>query len=122
MPVDVNQALDLKYNRHLSYAQIAAIQGVTPQAIHQKIKDLLPLPENQVYIDHRADILSNTQLRLLAALDDDKINKMAGDRLVWSAAVLYDKERLERGMSTANLSTITASIAELKGIKQNKAE
>ncbi len=122
MPVDVNQAIDLKYNRHLSYAQIAAIQGVTPQAIHQKIKDLLPIPENQVYMDHRADILSNTQLRLLAALDDDKIKKMAGDRLVWSAAVLYDKERLERGMSTANLSTITASIAELKGISAKKHE
>ncbi len=122
MPVDVSSALDLRLNHHLSYSEIAAIQGVTPQAIHQKIKDLLPLPENQVYLDHRADILSNAQLRLLAALDDEKINKMAGDRLVWSAAVLYDKERLERGMSTANLSTITASIAELKGLKGNKGE
>ena len=117
--VDVNQALDLKYNRHLSYAQIAAIQGVTPQAIHQRIKDLLPMPENQVFVDHRADILSNTQLRLLANLDDAKMQQMTGKDLVVSAAVLYDKERLERGMSTANLASLTSDIASIKAKRRN---
>ena len=112
--VDIPQAIDLKYNHHLSYAQIAAIQGVTPQAIHQKIKDLLPIPENQVFVDHRADILSNTQLRLLANLDNDKMKQMSGKDLVVSAAVLYDKERLERGMSTANLASVHADIAALR--------
>ncbi len=103
MPVDVNQALDLKYNHHLSYKAIAAIQGVTPQAIHQKIKDLLPIPETQVYQDHRADILSNLQLKLLYNLDDEKIKAMGGRDIVVSAGILYDKERLERGQSTQNV-------------------
>ena len=98
-PVDVLQAIDLKYNHHLSYAQIAAIQGVTPQAIHQKIKDLLPIPETQVYIDHRSEILAHTQLRLLAELDAARLKEMGGRDLVVSMGILYDKERVERGLA-----------------------
>ena len=100
--VDVNQAVDLKYNRHLSYKQIAAIQGVSPQAVHQRIKDLLPIPETRVYQDHRADILANLQLKLLSHLDEARLRKASAYQLVGSAGLLYDKERLERGQSTAN--------------------
>jgi len=117
MPVDVNQAIDLKYNHHLSYKAIAAIQGVTPQAIHQKIKDLLPIPETQVWIDNRADILANIQLKLLSEIDDDRLKKAPVGSLVLAACQLYDKERLERGMSTANLASLTADIASMKRAK-----
>ncbi len=120
MPVDVNQAIDLKYNHHCSYKEIAAIQGVSPQAIHQKIKDLLPIPETQVYVDHRADILSNIQLKLLRNLDEAKINKMSGKDLVVSAAVLYDKERLERGQSTVNMITFHSSIQAARELLHSK--
>ena len=75
------------------------------------------MPENQIYVDHRADILSNTQLRLLANLDDAKMQQMTGKDLVVSAAVLYDKERLERGMSTANLASLTSDIAAIRARK-----
>ncbi len=114
MPVDVSTAVDLKLNHHLSYAQIAAIQGVTPQAIHQKIKDLLPIPETKVWIDNRADILANIQLKLLSHLDNDRLQKAPAGSLVLAACQLYDKERLERGMSTANLAAIHADIAALR--------
>ena len=117
MPVDVNQAIDLKYNHHLSYKAIAAIQGVTPQAVHGKIKNLLPIPETQVFMDNRADILAHTQLRLLSELDDDRLKKAPVGSLVLAACQLYDKERLERGMSTANLASLTADIAAYKRAK-----
>ena len=100
--VDTSNALDLRLNHHLSYAQIAAIQGVTKQAIHQKIKALLPIPETQVFIDHRADILANIQLKLLSNLDETRLKKASAYQLVGSAGLLYDKERLERGQSTAH--------------------
>ncbi len=122
MPVDVSSALDLRLNHHLSYSEIAAIQGVSPQAIHGRIKNLLPPDELSVYKDHRADILAGIQAKLLSHLDDDRLAKASAYQLVGSMGLLYDKERLERGMSTANLSTITASIAELKGLKANKGE
>ncbi len=114
MPVDVSQAIDLKYNHHLSYEQIAVIQGVTKQAIHERIKDLLPIPETKVYIDHRADILANIQLKLLSNLDESRLAKASAYQLVGAAGLLYDKERLERGMSTANLASIHADIAALR--------
>ena len=114
MPVDVSKALDLKYNHNLSYEEIAAIQGVSKQAIHNRLKNLLPIPETKTFMENRGDILASFQAKMLANLDDEKINKMAGDRLVWSAAVLYDKERLERGMSTANLASVHADIAALR--------
>ena len=117
MPVDISTAVDLKLNHHLSYAQIAAIQGVSPQAIHQKIKALLPIPETKVWIDNRADILAHIQMKLLSELDDDRLKKAPAGSLVLAACQLYDKERLERGMSTANLASLTADIASVKRAK-----
>jgi hypothetical protein len=116
MPVDVKQAIDLKYNRHLSYAQIAAVQGVTPQAVHERIKDLLPIPETQVFIDHRADILANAQLKLLSNLDESRLAKASAYQLVGSAMLLHDHERLERNLSTGNLAVIHADIAALRAV------
>lgn len=110
MPVDTSQAIDLKYNHHLSYAQIAAIQGVTPQAIHNRIKDMLPIPETQVWIDHRADILANLQMKILSHVDDDRLKKAPAGSLVLAACQLYDKERLERGQSTENIDYRAQSV------------
>ena len=100
--VDVSQAINLKYNHHLSYEQIAAIQGVSKQAVHQKIKDLLPIPETQVYINHRADILAHLQWRLLQEIDRGRLKKASLYQLVGALGLIYDKERLERGQSTSN--------------------
>jgi len=117
MPVDVSSALDLRLNHHLSYSEIAAIQGVSPQAIHGRIKNLLPPDELNVYKDHRADILAGLQAKILSHLDDDRLSKASAYQLVGSAGLLYDKERLERGMSTANLASLTADIASMKRTK-----
>ena len=115
--VDPSAALKLKIDHHLSYSQIAAIQGVTKQAVHQRIKDLLPIPETRVYQDHRADILANLQLKLLSHLDERRLKKASAYQLVGSAGLLYDKERLERGQSTAN-HAISISIAEEDRIRE----
>lgn len=110
--VDVSQAIDLKYNHHLSYAQIAKIQGCTPQAIHNRIKDMLPIPETQVFIDHRGDILANLQMKLLSHVDDERLKKAPAGSLVLAACQLYDKERLERGQSTeiTDIRSLSATI------------
>ena len=115
MPVDPSAALKLKIDHHLSYSQIAAIQGVTKQAIHQRIKNLLPIPETKVWQDHRADILANLQLRLLSFIDDEKLKKTPVGSLVLAACQLYDKERIEKGLSTANLSVLMSDIEAIRG-------
>ena len=115
--VDPSAALDLKLKHHLSYAQIAVIQGVTKQAIHQRIKDLLPTPETKVWQDHRADILAHLQLKLLSFIDNEKLKKTPVGSLILAMCQLYDKERLERGQSTAN-HAISISIAEEDRIRE----
>ena len=113
MPVDKSEALDLRLNHHLSYKQIAQLQGVSKQAVHSSIKGLLPIPETKVFQDHRADILANIQMKLLSQLDHDRLKKAPAGSLVLAACQLYDKERLERGESTENVS-IHADIQALK--------
>jgi len=112
MAVDVAQALSLRIEKDLSYGQIAAIQGVTRQAIHKRIKHLEPTEETQTYKSHRADILAHSQLRLLQELTPAKLKKMPGRDLIVGAGILYDKERLERGQSTANIAYDAQSIGE----------
>ena len=114
--IDVNRALDLKYNRHLSYKDIGKIQGVSAQAVHARIRHLLPTPDTQYYQDNRADILSNIQLELLRQLDPTRLKKMPAGSAVLAACQLYDKERLERGQSTANadMRVLSGTLEELK--------
>lgn len=100
MPVDTSQALNLRLNHGLTYSQIGKIFGTTKQAIHNKIKNLIPPPETKSYQDHRADILSGLQLKLLSQIDPARLKKISIRDAVISAGVLYDKERLERGLST----------------------
>lgn len=120
--LDVSKMLELKTVNQLSYSEIAAIDGTTPQNIHSKIKDLLPTEETKTYQEHRADILSNLQLKLLSNLDDDRLKKASAFQLVGAAGLLYDKERLERGQSTENIAQIHGDIAKIKAAMQNKSD
>jgi len=116
--VDKKQAVDLKYNHNLSYAEIAAIQKVTPQAIQQAISNLLPIPETKIYRDHRSDILSEMQRKLLASVDTTTINNASLMQRMASFGILYDKERLERGLSTGNFVNIQADLEAFRQAKQ----
>ena len=118
MPVDKSSAINLKLNKKLTYAEIAAIQHVSPQAIHKALKPLMPGPECKTYQENRADILSGLQIKLLSQVDSARLKKISVRDAVVSAAVLYDKERLERGLSTGNFASITADIESIRAAKQ----
>lgn len=70
--------------------------------------------------ENRAEIFASMQDRMLSSVSEDEIQKMAPDRRIWSAAVLYDKERLEEDKSTANVSyhIMGESLAELEQEKK----
>ena len=118
MPVDKATALDLKLNKKLSYAQIAAIQRVTPQAVHKALKNLMPGPEVKTYQENRANILSGLQIKLLSQVDAKRLKKISVRDAVVSAAVLYDKERIETGQSTSNMHLIIDDLEALRQAKQ----
>jgi hypothetical protein len=57
---------------------------------------------------------------MLNNVTDAKLKKSSARDLVVSAAILYDKERLERGMSTANLLSVHADIQAMRQLRANK--
>ena len=122
--VDVAAALDLKLNHGLSYVQMAPILGVTPTAIHKRIKHLLPDENTQYYQDHRANILSHVQLELLSQVDARRLKKVNIRDAVISAGILYDKERLERGQSTTNadMKILSVTLQELEAQEKELRE
>ena len=117
--VDYSQALDLKLNHGLNYPQIAKIQGVSTQAIHKKLQQFLPNEATELYKDKRADILAHTQLKLITQIDTARLKKAQLRDLIVSAGILYDKERLERGQSTANID-VHLERADLKVLEAEK--
>ena len=72
------------------------------------------------YKNHRADILSGLQHRLISSITQDEIQKSPIGTRVLAACQLYDKERLERGMSSENIQLIHADIAKIKGMQKQE--
>lgn len=104
----------------LTFTQIAKIIGCTKQAANKAYRNLMTdFRGVEKFKDIRADVFAMLQKKMLYSLTADDIKGMAPDRRVWSAAVLYDKERLERDKSTANLSykAIISDIADLEAVE-----
>ena len=79
--------------------------GVSKQAIHQRLQPYKDAIDNlPTFKEYRADLFAVQQSRLLNSLTDKDIKKMAPASRITSAAIMYDKERLERGKSTENIS------------------
>ena len=119
--VDTAQAINLRLNHNLSYNRIAKIQGVTTQAVHQRLKQFLPTEETELFKKNRADILATAQLKIITQIDQPKLKKAGLRDLVVSAGILYDKERLERGLSSQNVS-YNVITEQLKKIDEEEAD
>jgi predicted DNA-binding protein YlxM (UPF0122 family) len=120
--LDTSDLVKLRIDNKLSYQQIADIAGKSKQAIHSKIKKLLPTEDTNIYKNQRADILANLQYKLLSSIDDKDIKKAPVGSRVLAACQIYDKERLERGQSTENIAQIHGDIAKIKAAMQNKSD
>ena len=119
--VDTAQAINLRLNHNLSTPQIAKIQGVSKQAVHKRLQAFLPNDSTELYKTNRADILATAQLKILTQIDQPKLKKAGLRDLVVSAGILYDKERLERGLSSQNVS-YNVITDQLKKIDEEEAD
>jgi ParB-like chromosome segregation protein Spo0J len=99
--IDANAAQELIAGRPLSLREAGKLLNCSKDTIANAIKDLPPQEIIRSYKDQRADSLAGLQVKLLNAIDDDKLKKASAFQLVGSAALLYDKERLERGQATS---------------------
>lgn len=104
----LTEALRLRYQQGLTYQQLADKYHVSPVSIFQRFQRFnltLEDPEEvKSYRDNRADILSDFQLKLLKSIKEEDLQKAPIQSKIWCYGVLYDKERLERNLSTANVA------------------
>lgn len=82
-----------------SYREIAQITGISKDRINRKIKHLLPTYNTEQYKSLRADILAEMQRKLLLQCDPERLKKMPAASAILAVCQLYDKERIERGLS-----------------------
>lgn len=114
--VDHMTAIELKA-KGLTYKQIGQMYGCSKQSIHQAIRNLVPTQQTHIFKQTRADVFSELQRKLLVSIDDADIKKAPIGSRILAVAQIYDKERLERNLSTSNTASIRADIAMLKGLK-----
>jgi len=88
----------------LSHGQIATLLNVSRPAITFMIKRHgIDPKETDVFKKDRADLLASKQRLLINNLTISSVKKCSARDTAVSFGILYDKERLERGQSTANI-------------------
>ena len=102
IPVETILAL---HKKKLSCSQIAAIVGCSPQNIQQRLaSDGISIL--RAHKDNRADLQALTGAKILRTIDENTIKKASLLQRLSSYGILYDKERLERDLSTQNIKPL----------------
>ena len=124
MPVDCQEALRLRTENKLQYKEIAAIQGVSKQAIHQQLKKLIPNSAMiQQYKANMADIVAHASYKGLNAylsLTDEEQKSLVLRRGILDSAIMIDKHLLLTGQATSNVAIIHADIASLSELQRQR--
>ena len=109
--IDLPKALELR-QKGLTEQEIADLFHCTKQAVSKALKPYADLfnGEIEVFKKNRADLFASTQRELLESFDPSDIKKMNVKDRVIALGIMYDKERLERGQSTSNLSIMTRAV------------
>lgn len=108
--IDVEKAIELRL-KGLTYRDIAKVFNCTHGAVVRRISKLLPKIDTvDIFKQKRADILTAKQMEICQSLTGDKIKKSSAAQLATILGILYDKERLERGLSTENQAKLNLSL------------
>ena len=109
----------LEYRKKkLSCAEIGVLLGCDKSNISRRLQPYQDDIDNlDLYKTHRADIIALTGRQILKHLTPDRLEKASAYQLAGMYGILYDKERLERGQSTANIHSIHDDIAAIKSLK-----
>ena len=95
--------ITLATNTDASAEEIAKTANVSTQAVYQTLeRHGIRFKRLESYKNHRADILAGIQTKILKHIDEDRLKKASAFQLVGSLGLLYDKERIERGLSNGD--------------------
>lgn len=103
---DIARAVAL-FTRGASYAEIGSVMGVSKQAIHHRIRGIVPdVARVSAARQYRADMLAEVTSDILSSIDEKAIKSAGLKDRAMTYGILYDKERLERGESTQNVQQV----------------
>ena len=118
---DLGKAMKLRLVNHLSYDQIGSMLGVTGSTIRKGTAQLEKLLDNpglvSAYKDNEAEMIDAARMLAIQAVgeqlsDPVRRKKLDISRLTMLFGVLFDKQRLIRGQSTANIKQLSMMITE----------
>lgn len=120
--IDHAKTIDL-HNQGVCNADIARIQGCDRSNISRVLQRYgINQAKLKDYKNNRADVLAGIQERLLVSITSKDISKTPAIQRITGAAILYDKERLERNQATeiTEIREISMSFsAALNAVRQS---
>lgn len=115
------EIIGLATHTDASPSEIARTLQISNQAVFQALaRNGIEPKRLETFKKNRADILAAFQRKILKHVDEAKLKSAPAGSLVLAACQLYDKERLERNQSTANVATLHADIAAIKAMAVDK--
>lgn len=89
----------------LTQAEVARLYGVHPSSISAMMsRHRVSLQSLDTLKKHRADVFASISARILNSITEKDITSATLLQKLTAIGIIYDKERLERGKSTANIS------------------
>jgi type I restriction-modification system DNA methylase subunit len=102
--IPISRIIELR-KRGNSYKEIGKILGCTKQNVDLRLRPFkAEIEALESFKEHKADVLGVYQQKLLNSLTDSDIKRMPPGSRLTGFGILYDKERLERSLSTENVS------------------
>ena len=107
--IDIEQALDLKYNKNMTDKEVGEVFGVSQQVMNSRLlkfkKLLLNHDEIKAFESNKVKILTSTEIRLMQDIvDKEKRDKASINNIAYALNVVANMNRLEQGKSTSNIS------------------
>ena len=109
--LDRDELFELRVINGISARNIAKIKEIGVSTVYKYI-DKWNIPTRARALkwkQNRAEMLADKQRIILDTIDDETIKKASLVQRTTAACQLYDKERLERDLSTNNVSVMHAS-------------
>jgi len=113
--IDITEAFKLRFQKHLTYKEIAERMGVAAPSVHGALKRFLHIlhnpEESATYEQNRAQILTAVEFRLVNQLVNKKKIKAASlNNIAYAVAQINNMIRLEKGQPTAITEHLDADL------------
>ncbi len=101
--IPIELLVDMYVRKKMNVTEIAKALNLTHGTVSLRLSNA-GVPSLDQFKANRSDIIALKQANILNSFNEIDIKKMQPRDKIVSFGILYDKERLERGLSTSNVS------------------